>query len=134
MRPRQKAAYALVMAAGICAADATSGKTRDGDIGYSSPAAALQALHARGDVNFSVQNSWTVAADEANETVWSFAPVGHPAYPAAVKRQVVTTPGGVSIRTAILCSGAHAACDKLPLDFRKLDDEMRQRLFPQAHP
>jgi hypothetical protein len=134
MRPRQKAACALVMAACIWAADAKSGQTSDGDIGYPSPAAAVQALHTKTGVNFSVQNGWTIAADEANETVWSFAPVGHPAYPAAVKRQVVTTPGGLSIRTAILCGGGQAACDKLPSDFRKLDDEMRQRLFPQAHP
>ena len=125
---------ALVVASWGWRADATSGRADDGGIGYSSSAAALLALHAKSGVVFSARNGWTIAADAASYTVWSFAPIAHPAYPAAVKRQLVKTPGGISVKTDILCGGPQDACDKLPSDFRELDENMKSSLFPQSHP
>jgi hypothetical protein len=40
----------------------------------------LQALRARHDVDISVQGGWTIVNDRANNTLWSFAPEGNPAY------------------------------------------------------
>jgi hypothetical protein len=116
------------------AANTALGQAAGGDIGYPSPAAALQALHARPGIAFSVENGWTVAADEANDTVWSFAPSGDPTYPAAVKREIVNSPGGLSVRTSILCGGSQAACDKLAVDFENINRALRQRLSSPRHP
>jgi hypothetical protein len=80
-------------------------------------------------VDFQIQNGWTIAVDEGSETIWSFAPVGHPAYPTAVKRYLVKTSQGISVQTNILCGGTEAACDKLPAEFRQLDEEIKHRLF-----
>ena len=53
-------------------------------------------------------------------TLWSFAPEGSPAYPAAVKRQIRQAKDAINIDMNILCEASKAACDKLVADFQKL--------------
>jgi hypothetical protein len=76
----------------------------------------------------SVQGGWTVADDHANNTLWSFAPEGYPAYPAAVKREIKEAKDAIYIHMHILCEASKAACDKLVVDFQKLNESIRQRL------
>ena len=100
-------------------------------IGYPTVAAALEALRARPDVHISAQRGWTVADDRANNTMWSFTPQGNPAYPAAVKREIVAEKGAIYIKMNILCEATKAACDQLVVDFQRLNEAMKQRFRKQ---
>ena len=91
-------------------------------IGYPSVAAALKALHAQPDVVFTTQNGWTIATDDAAYTVWSFTPPNYPAYPAVVKRQVVSETSGSTIRTSVHCEASKAACDDLVRTFSQMNE------------
>jgi hypothetical protein len=132
-RPRVIAALYLISFAGLfCGAGTAisqplpeaSGST----IGFPTVAAALEALRGRPDVRISVQGGWTIADDRANNTVWSFSPEGYPAYPAAVKREITQSNGAIYIKMSILCGGTKVACDKLVIDFQKLNEAMKQHL------
>jgi hypothetical protein len=96
-------------------------------IGYPSVEAALAALHARHDVSFSIENGWTIATDTATRTIWSFAPNGSPAYPTAVKRQVVEREGVVSINMDVLCGASKTACDDVVRTFRAINERAFSR-------
>jgi len=102
-------------------------------VGYPTVAAALKDLRSRPGVEISEQHGWTVANDEASKTLWSFPPLGNPAYPSAVKRQFVNADGGVSLQMSILCEASKAACDDLVRDFQTLNTQMIQSL-KRPHP
>lgn len=97
-------------------------------IGYPTVKAALEALSARSDVNTSVQGDWTIIEDRSANTFWSFTPPNHPAYPAAVKRTIVSHGGGISIEMTALCQASKAACDKLMEEFKELNERMSQSM------
>lgn len=96
-------------------------ESETGSIGYPTVAAAMSALRDRQGVRFRTENGWTIAEDTPNMTLWSFAPEGHNAYPAAVKRQIVSTPGGTSLAMSILCESAKVPCDALVREFEQLN-------------
>ncbi len=124
MRLKMNLFCGLVVAMGL--AGLAQAQSAGNDIGYSSPQAALKALYARRpDVQFSLQNGWIIAADKANETVWSFAEKNNPAWPAAVKRQVIQNGDKFYVATNILCGGTTAACDQLPGEFEALNQNVR---------
>jgi len=119
---------ALFVAVAVSAAGVAHGQSSGSGIGYPSPLAAMQALRARPDVEFSVQNGWIIASDRANMTVWSFSPTGDPTFPTAVKRQVVQSAGEIYVDTNILCDGTQAACDALSAQFKALNQAAKQNL------
>lgn len=90
-------------------------------IGYESVAEALEALHSKKGVVFSQVNGWLVATDEAAFTIWSFAPEGYPAYPAAVKRQVIPRGYASTIQMSVLCEAEKKACDDLVKTFADMN-------------
>ncbi len=93
-------------------------------IGYPTVDAALEALHAKAGVVFTTRDGWTIANDAAADTLWSFPPPGNPAYPAAVKRQVVEQNGTVSMKMEVLCGATKQACDDLVRSFVQLNDRL----------
>jgi len=95
------------------------------DIEYRSVAEALKALRAKPNVGISVQNDWTIVDESANYALWSFAPKGHAAYPAVVKRKVVDENGMVSIKTDVICEARKAACDALVREFMQMNQNVR---------
>jgi len=96
----------------------------DGPVtGYASVAAALAGLHARPEVTFEEQDGWTVAVDDDARTVWSFSPPDYPAYPAAVKRTVVSKEGGSYIAMSVQCEASKEACDDLVRTFSEMNAE-----------
>ena len=105
----------------------------DSTVGYPTVAAALQDLRSRPGVVISEQHGWTVADDEISKTLWSFPPLGNPAYPSAVKRQIVDANGGVTLQMSVLCEAGKAACDDLVRDFQALNSQMTQSL-KRPHP
>ena len=96
-------------------------------IGYPSVAAALEALHVRPNVVFTTKDGWVIATDEAAYTVWSFAPPNYPAYPAVVKRQVISEPTGSSIQTSVQCEASKSACDDLVRTFSQMNEAARPK-------
>ncbi|MBI1684743.1 DUF4019 domain-containing protein [Caulobacter hibisci] len=97
----------------------------EGDtIGYPTVAAALDALRSKRGVVISTQNGWTIADDSAAMTIWSFPPVGHPAYPSAVKRQVEGRGRGAQLNMSIQCEASKSACDDLVRAFQALNGQM----------
>ncbi len=101
-------------------------------IGYPTVDAALSALHAQPGVVFTVQNGWTIATDDATRTLWSFPPPGNPAYPSAVKRQIVEENGAVHMLMAVQCQATKEACDDLVRSFEQLNAEMTARIRAQS--
>lgn len=101
-------------------------------IGFPTVAAALEALKARTDVNISIQGGWTIADDRLADTIWSFTPSDHPAYPAAVKRAIVSKDGGLYVNMTALCQASKAACDKLITDFKELNEKMIQSIRKES--
>jgi hypothetical protein len=98
------------------------------EIGYPTVAAALAALRGRKDVQISTQAGWTIISDDATSTLWSFAPEGNPAYPAAVKRHIYQTNQGVMLDMRVHCEASKAACDDLVRSFEALNAQMSAAL------
>jgi hypothetical protein len=99
-------------------------EAKQSTIGYATVAAALEDLRSRPSVAFTTVNGWTIATDNSSSTVWSFAPAGYPAYPAVVKRWVVSEGGGAVLRMAVHCEASKAACDELVLTFGKMNAQL----------
>jgi hypothetical protein len=89
-------------------------------IGFASVRAAYTALSARSDAIVDDQTGWTRIALPGSDglTVWSFAPRGHPAFPALVRRDVLSRDGVPTLVTRFLCEGRRAACETLYADLR----------------
>lgn len=51
-------------------------------------AEALTDLRAKPGVVVRVEGHWTIAEERKEFVMWSFAPAGHPAYPAIIKRNL----------------------------------------------
>jgi hypothetical protein len=93
-------------------------------IGYGSVSEALAALRARRDVTFTVKDGWTVVSDPSGPTIWSFPPMGHAAYPSAVKRQIKNLPHGAYVDMTVQCEASKQACDDLVRSFEALNQQM----------
>jgi hypothetical protein len=97
----------------------------DSGIGYKTVSEALSDLTKRKNVEISNVRGWTIIADRANYTVWSFAPMSYPAYPAVVRRTVTSrTGGGSMINTSVLCEASKEACDQLVREFDALTSRL----------
>ena len=106
----------------------TDPRTSSG-IGYPSVAAALADLHSKPEVIFREEDGWIIAEDRSHYTLWSFATVGDPAYPSAVKRTAVQESGGsVTMNMNILCEAKQDACDRLVANFNELNERARDSL------
>lgn len=103
---------------------ADDGLLDESRITFTSVANALASLSARNDTSVGTQDGWTVVVERDGAVVWSFVPKGHAAYPAVVKRTVVTQPDGVYVQMASLCESTANACDKLVQEFRDLNAEL----------
>ena len=83
----------------------------------------LELIATPGTVTKQQQDGWFVVEDRANRAVWSFVPNNHDAYPAVVKRSVVTRADGNYIDMDVICEAPKAACDRLVEDFKALNAE-----------
>ncbi|MEY2853347.1 MAG: hypothetical protein RL030_479 [Pseudomonadota bacterium] len=89
---------------------------------YRTVQAAWDALKDKPGVTIRLDNAWTVIGDQAALTTWSFAPKGHPAYPAVVRRVVVSRNGDTAIEVSVLCEASKDACVKLLAEFQGMTD------------
>jgi len=100
-------------------------ETSRSNIEYQSVADALTALRAKPGVAISNQGGWTIVDDAKNYVIWSFAPTGHAAYPAVVKRAIVQKDGMTGINMDVKCESTKEACDALVREFIQLNENMR---------
>ena len=88
--------------------------TLSDEIEYATVAEARAAVAARAGVETWTENGWTIIADKATLSVWSFAPEGAPTYPAVIKRWAERVDDDTSsISMAIRCGGEKRVCDAL---------------------
>lgn len=120
--------YAQAVSVGLAPTPGPLAEVSASPVGYPTVDAALADLHSKPGVVFSTKDGWTVATDKTALTFWSFPPPGHPAYPAAVKRTVVSRAGGTFIDMKILCGASKAACDDLVRSFEQLNAQMSANL------
>lgn len=90
-------------------------------IGYASVGEALEALKAKPGVTLVTRpDGWIIVTEPRPYAQWSFAPAGHYAHPAVVRRIIQQRPGGeVYVETAALCGAEQTACDRLMAEFRE---------------
>ncbi len=56
--------------------------------------------------------------------IWSFPPVNHPAYPAAVRREILMDADSVQIRTRMNCTSSKVVCEQLFQDFIAMSEKV----------
>ena len=90
-------------------------------IGHASVDAVLESLRADPSAQFREQRGWTIVAsrERGAPVEWFFAPEGHAAHPAVVKRTAVERDGVGLIDLAALCNAEQEACDLLLDEFRQ---------------
>jgi hypothetical protein len=95
---------------------------------YATAAQALEGLRKKPGIKISEQSGWTVIEDRSNFSIWSFPPVGHPAYPTAIQRMVVQDGSEVSLKMHVLCEAPKPDCDAVVAEFGKLNERARDEL------
>lgn len=103
-------------------------ETDNDTVGYKTVDEALADLRVKPGVELSDRQGWTIATDRGAQTIWSFTPKGHAAYPAVVKRTVTEHDGSVFIRMGVLCQSDKLACDQLVVEFNQMNERMRQSM------
>lgn len=99
-------------------------------IEYKSVEEARTALLAKPGVTAQDQSGWLVVNDGG--TMWTFAPEGHEASPAVVRRQIVEQDGRLFIHTELLCQAAKPPCDRLNQTFQDLNAQMMKAMEEKA--
>ena len=89
---------------------------------------ALESLKAKPgvEINVTKPDGWTIITERDPYTMWSFAPEGHYAYPAVVRRVLKQDDRGVFIEMSALCQAEKAPCDRLIRDFQQLNERIRE--------
>ena len=97
-------------------------------IGYKDVSAAYEALSTKEGVVGSNQGGWVIFKDSTDNSLWSFTPQEHPAYPSTIKRTVVEQEGKLLIDMRALCGAEQSACDDLIREFRKMNEKKESEL------
>lgn len=108
----------------------TLGGTKASSIGFANVEEAFEAITQSSEAQVSVQAGWTIATleQDGKYTLWSFAPKNHPAYPAAIKRQIIERDDGIYIDMKALCQSTKESCDHLIEEFKNLNDSIRNEM------
>ncbi|MFM9917300.1 MAG: hypothetical protein ACKVOX_15955 [Rhizobacter sp.] len=104
-------------------------------IDYATVAEALKELEARDGNGTMVAHAdgWTIINEPLASAQWSFAPSGHYAYPAVVRRIIKrSSDGTVSVETASVCEAPQAECSKLLSEFAAMNDRITQAVKARA--
>ena len=122
--------YLLLLIASTMSSGAyaqASPETNSG-IGYESVSTAYEALSKKEGVEGSNQGGWVIFKDRADNSLWSFTPKEHPAYPSTIKRTIVEQEGKLFIDMRALCGAEKLACDELIREFRKMNEKKESEL------
>jgi hypothetical protein len=135
MRSRMLAVVSLVACAHLASAqDVAPLRESPRSLEYNSVSEALDSLKSKpgARINVTKPDGWIIV-EEGQDVIWSFAPAGHYAYPAAVRRALVIRPGGnLFVEMRALCEAQKEPCDKLIREFEELNERMRRSLQQRA--
>lgn len=100
---------------------------------YTSVSQAYHALSKREHATLARHAGWTLislAGEKAGQdSVWSFVPTSHAAYPAVVIENRIVRDGEPELMTRLLCESTRAACDAL---VTTLDSQLPSRTLDSA--
>ena len=105
-----------------------TGPATTSGIGYKNVSDAYEALSNKKGVKGFNQEGWVIFKDSSDNSLWSFTPQVHPAYPSAIKRRVLEDEGQLFIEMKALCGAEKLACDELIRDFRKMNEKKEGEL------
>ena len=92
-------------------------------------AEARTALGKReGAVASTDELGWTVVSEARTQTLWTFVPASHPAWPSLVRRQLVEREGTLFIEMETLCEAKQDACDLLEREFDALNAKAKKEI------
>jgi hypothetical protein len=102
--------------------------TEPSPIGYATIEEAFETLKADPGAGMKEHEGWTMFNQKADGKyiLWSFTPVGHPAYPAVIRREVVRKGDEVFINMDALCHSNQLDCDLLIEQFKKINERIKQ--------
>ena len=84
-------------------------------VGYKSVAEAMAAVKDKPGVTVTTRarDQWIIINEAEAKINWSFAPAGHYAYPAVVRREIkVNDEGKLVMQTRALCDSGVSACER----------------------
>ena len=98
-------------------------------IGYATVKEALADLSKNPHATFRTQASWTIVevSSPDENSIWSFTPEGHAAYPAVVKRTIYEKDGAINLKMQVLCRGKKSDCDFLVEQFKELNSKVKNQ-------
>lgn len=125
-------AFAMAtMASRADSVSATMHERAEGDasgFGYESVEDAFAALSAKeGAIRREGPTGWTEIEDGIENTLWSFAPEEHPAYPSVVRRTIAGVGQSIRIDMDAICESNQAACEALMQNMLKMNEKARSR-------
>ena len=109
---------------GFCLSALASDKKSS--IGYDSVESAKEALKNDPNATFDVHEGWDVATQTGDKmyVMWTFPPLGHPAYPSVVRREILEKNEKVQLEMKVFCQAKKADCDKLVKEFETLNKKI----------
>lgn len=101
---------------------------------YKSVEQVFDAMEANPAAARTDYEGWIIynIANGGSYTLWSITPQDHPANPTAIRRDIVSRDGKISIEMNTLCQAAKPACDALVEEFREINDGIKQRMESQT--
>jgi len=96
---------------------------------YETVEQVFDAMEANPDAARTDYGGWIVynIANDGSYTLWSITPEDHPANPAAVRRDIVSRNGELTINMEVLCQAEKPDCEGLVESFRELNDGIKSR-------
>jgi hypothetical protein len=127
--------FAFALLAGLTsvstAAETSVQNSEPNKTGYSSVAAAFDALKAKPGTKVTATTAWTTIEDMVGEdlVLWSFTVPTHAAHPSVVKRTLQKKADGYYIDMNILCESAdRGACAGLVKSFQALNEQVKRSI------
>jgi hypothetical protein len=91
-------------------------------VGFKTVEEAMTVLKDKPGVTVTTRSrdQWIIINEPWLKINWSFAPVGHYAYPAVVRRDIkVNDEGKLVMQTRALCDSGRSACERLIAEFNE---------------
>ena len=103
-------------------------------IGYETVQEAYEALREDPAATQSFAQGWTIfnLKVDGKYIIWSFTPENHPVHPSAVRREVVSRNGQISIAMSVLCHSSKLDCDQLVEQYEIINENLKRRLAGDA--
>ncbi|MBX2867181.1 MAG: hypothetical protein KTR18_00790 [Acidiferrobacterales bacterium] len=99
-------------------------------IGYETVEQVFDAMEANPDAARTDYEGWIIynIANNGSYTLWSITPEDHPANPTAIRRDVMSKDGVVTIQMQALCQAEKSHCDPLIEEFKEINAGIKQRM------